>query len=149
MSKNKAEFGPGAIEGVAAPESANNAAANANFVPTLSLGIPGGATTAVLLGAFTIYGLQPGPLLFETQPELVWGLLVSFFIGNVLLLVMNLPLAPVFAQMLRIPYGYLYPIILFTSIVGAYSVEQQHVQRVARVRVRHHRLDDEAATTCR
>ena len=66
-----------------APESANNAAANANFVPTLALGIPGGATTAVLLGAFTIYGLQPGPLLFETQPALVWGLLVSFFIGNV------------------------------------------------------------------
>ena len=122
VSKNRADFGRGSIEGVAAPESANNAAANANFVPTLSLGIPGGATTAVLLGAFTIYGLQPGPLLFETQPELVWGLLVSFFIGNVLLLVLNLPLAPVFAQMLRIPYGYLYPIILLTSIIGAYSV---------------------------
>ena len=113
----------GAIEGVAAPESANNAAANANFVPTLALGIPGGATTAVLLGAFTIYGLQPGPLLFEKQPDLVWGLLVSFFIGNVLLLVLNLPLAPVFAQMLRIPYGYMYPIILLTSFVGAYSMD--------------------------
>ena len=91
-------------------------------MPTLALGIPGGATTAVLLGAFTIFGIQPGPQLFETQPELVWGLLVSFFIGNVLLLVLNLPLAPVFAQMLRIPYGYLYPIILLTSLVGAYSV---------------------------
>lgn len=122
VSRNKAEFGKGAIEGVASPESANNAAANANFVPTLALGIPGGATTAVLLGAFTIFGLQPGPLLFETQPELVWGLLVSFFIGNLLLLVLNLPLAPVFAQMLRIPYGYLYPIIMLTSLVGAYSV---------------------------
>lgn len=122
VSKNKANFGKGAIEGVASPESANNAAANANFVPTLALGIPGGATTAVLLGAFTIFGLQPGPLLFETQPELVWGLLVSFFIGNVLLLVLNLPLAPVFAQMLRIPYGYMYPIILLTSLIGAYSV---------------------------
>ena len=122
VSKNKANFGKGAIEGVASPESANNAAANANFVPTLALGIPGGATTAVLLGAFTIFGIQPGPQLFETQPELVWGLLVSFFIGNVLLLVLNLPLAPVFAQMLRIPYGYLYPIILLTSLVGAYSV---------------------------
>ncbi|WP_206446112.1 tripartite tricarboxylate transporter permease [Agrococcus sp. KRD186] len=122
VSKNKANFGKGAIEGVAAPESANNAAANANFVPTLALGIPGGATTAVLLGAFTIFGLQPGPLLFETQPALVWGLLVSFFIGNVLLLILNLPLAPVFAQMLRIPYGYLYPIILLTSLIGAYSV---------------------------
>jgi putative tricarboxylic transport membrane protein len=122
VSKRKSEFGFGAIEGVAAPESANNAAANANFVPTLALGIPGGGTTAVLLGAFTIYGLQPGPLLFETQPALVWGLLVSFFIGNVLLLILNLPLAPVFAQMLRIPYGYLYPIILLTSFIGAYSV---------------------------
>ncbi|WP_210507957.1 tripartite tricarboxylate transporter permease [Naasia sp. SYSU D00057] len=122
VSKRRGEFGKGAIEGVAAPESANNAAANANFVPTLALGIPGGGTTAVLLGAFTIYGLQPGPLLFETQPTLIWGLLVSFFIGNVLLLVLNLPLAPVFGQMLRIPYGYLYPIILLTSFVGAYAV---------------------------
>jgi putative tricarboxylic transport membrane protein len=122
VSKNKANFGKGAIEGVASPESANNAAANANFVPTLALGIPGGGTTAVLLGAFTIYGLQPGPLLFETNPTLIWGLLVSFFIGNVMLLVLNLPLAPVFAQMLRLPYGYLYPIILLTSLVGAYSV---------------------------
>lgn len=122
LSPNKANFGRGAIEGVAAPESANNAAANANFVPTLALGIPGGGTTAVLLGAFTIYGIQPGPMLFDNQPTLVWGLLVSFFIGNVMLLVLNLPLAPVFAQMLRIPYAYLYPIILLTSLVGAYSV---------------------------
>ncbi len=122
VSRNRANFGKGAIEGVASPESANNAAANANFVPTLALGIPGGATTAVLLGAFTIYGLQPGPLLFEQQPDLVWGLLVSFFIGNVMLLVLNLPLAPVFAQMLRIPYGYLYPLIILTSCIGAYSV---------------------------
>jgi putative tricarboxylic transport membrane protein len=123
VSKHKDEFGKGAIEGVAAPESANNAAANANFVPTLTLGIPGGATTAVLLGAFTVYGIQPGPLLFDNQPELVWGLLASFFIGNVLLLVMNLPMAPVFAQMLRIPYGYMYPLILFTSFVGAYAID--------------------------
>ncbi|MFP5336860.1 MAG: tripartite tricarboxylate transporter permease [Actinomycetes bacterium] len=122
VSKRKAEFGHGAIEGVAAPESANNAAANANFIPTLTLGIPGGATTAVLLGAFTIYGIQPGPLLFEQQPVLVWGLLASFFIGNVILLILNLPLAPVFAQLLRVPYGYMYPLILFTSVVGAYSI---------------------------
>ena len=116
------EFGTGAIEGVAAPEAANNAAANANFVPTLTLGIPGGATTAVLLGAFMINGIQPGPLLFDEQPTLVWGLLASFFIGNVMLLVLNLPLAPVFAQILRVPYGYMYPMILLTSLVGAYSV---------------------------
>jgi putative tricarboxylic transport membrane protein len=122
VSKRKDEFGSGAIEGVAAPESANNAAANANFVPTLTLGVPGGATTAVLLGAFTIYGIQPGPLLFDQQPELVWGLLASFFIGNLILLVLNLPLAPVFAQLLRVPYGYLYPLILFTSVLGAYAI---------------------------
>ncbi len=122
VSKNGNKFGTGQIEGVASPESANNAAANANFIPTLALGIPGGATTAVLLGAFTIYGIQPGPLLFEKQPELVWGLLVSFFIGNVFLLILNLPLAPVFAQMLRVPYGYLYPLILLTSFIGAYSI---------------------------
>jgi putative tricarboxylic transport membrane protein len=122
VSPRKDEFGSGAIEGVAAPESANNAAANANFVPTLTLGVPGGATTAVLLGAFTIYGIQPGPLLFEQQPELVWGLLASFFIGNLILLVLNLPLAPVFAQLLRVPYGYLYPLVLFTSVIGAYAI---------------------------
>ena len=122
VSKNKDEFGNGAIEGVAAPEAANNAAANANFIPTLTLGIPGGATTAVLLGAFIIYGIQPGPLLFEQQPELVWGLLASFFIGNLILLVLNLPLAPLFAQILRVPYGYLYPLILLTSFVGAFSI---------------------------
>jgi putative tricarboxylic transport membrane protein len=123
VSRRGSEFGKGAIEGVAAPESANNSAANANFIPTLTLGVPGGATTAVLLGAFTIYGIQPGPLLFAQQPDLVWGLLASFFIGNVLLLVMNLPMAPVFAQMLRIPYGYMYPLILFTSFVGAYAID--------------------------
>ncbi len=123
VSRNRAEFGKGAIQGVAAPESANNAAANANFIPTLTLGIPGGATTAVLLGAFTVYGIQPGPLLFDEQPRLVWGLLVSFFIGNLMLLVLNLPMAPVFAQMLRIPYGFMYPLILFTSFVGAYAID--------------------------
>ncbi|SFS80637.1 tripartite tricarboxylate transporter permease [Saccharopolyspora flava] len=123
LSRNRAAFGHGAIQGVAAPESANNAAANANFIPTLTLGIPGGATTAVLLGALTVYGIQPGPLLFTEQPELVWGLLVSFFIGNVILLVLNLPLAPVFAQLLRVPYGLLYPLILMTCFVGAFAID--------------------------
>lgn len=122
VSPHRKEFGKGAIEGVAAPESANNAAANANFVPTLALGIPGGATTAVLLGAFVMYGLQPGPLLFDTQPALVWGLLVSFFFGNLILLILNLPLAPLFAQILRIPYYYLYPIILLCSLIGAFAI---------------------------
>jgi putative tricarboxylic transport membrane protein len=123
FSKHRKELGKGAIEGVVAPDAATNAASNANFVPTLVLGVPGGATTAVLLGALLVYGIQPGPLLFENQPELVWGLLVSFFIGNLMLLVLNLPLAPVFAQLLRVRYAYLYPLIIATSLLGAYSVK--------------------------
>jgi putative tricarboxylic transport membrane protein len=123
FSKHRKELGKGAIEGVVAPDAATNAASNANFVPTLVLGVPGGATTAVLLGALLVYGIQPGPLLFENQPELVWGLLVSFLIGNLMLLVLNLPLAPVFAQLLRVRYAYLYPLIIATSLLGAYSVK--------------------------
>ena len=122
VSKHRSEMGKGAIEGVAAPEASNNAAANASFIPTLALGIPGSGTTAVLLGAFIVFGLQPGPLLFEQQPALVWGLLVSFVIGNLMLLVLNLPLAPVFAQALRVPYSFLYPFILFISLLGAYAI---------------------------
>ncbi|WP_129656697.1 tripartite tricarboxylate transporter permease [Rothia halotolerans] len=122
VSKTPERFGKGAIQGVAAPESANNSAANANFIPTLSLGIPGGSTTAVLLGAFIMYGVQPGPLLFTEQPTLVWGLITSFFIGNVILLVLNLPLAPAFAQILRLPYNHLYPFIIFFSLIGAFAV---------------------------
>ncbi|WP_268826998.1 tripartite tricarboxylate transporter permease [Brevibacterium sp. UCMA 11754] len=112
----------GCPEAVASPEAANNAAANASFIPTLALGIPGSGTTAVLLGAFVIFGLQPGPLLFQQEPDLVWGLLVSFFFGNLILLVLNLPLAPVFAQILRIPYVFLYPIVLMMSFVGAFAL---------------------------
>lgn len=125
FSRHRAELGTGAIEGVVAPDAATNSASNANFIPTLTLGVPGGATTAVLLGAFLMFGIQPGPLLFENQPELVWGLLVSFFIGNLILLVLNLPMAPVFAQILRLPYAYLYPLIIFTSLVGAYTVSNR------------------------
>ncbi|MBA4863032.1 tripartite tricarboxylate transporter permease [Streptomyces sp. PSKA54] len=123
FSRNRRKLGTGAIEGVVAPDAATNAASNANFVPTLVLGVPGGATTAVLLGAFLIYGIQPGPLLFENQPDLVWGLLASFFIGNVILLVLNLPLAPVLAQLLRVRYAVMYPLIIVTSLIGAYSVK--------------------------
>lgn len=122
IGKNRKLLGKGTVEGVAAPEASNNAAANAAFIPTLALGIPGSGTTAILLGAFIVFGLQPGPLLFEQQPELVWGLLVSFFFGNLFLLVLSLPMAPVFAQALRIPYSYLYPLILFMSLVGAFAI---------------------------
>lgn len=123
FSRNRAQLGTGAIEGVVAPDAATSSGSNANFIPTLVLGVPGGATTAVLLGAFLVYGIQPGPLLFENQPTLVWGLLASFFIGNAILLLLNLPLAPVFAQLLRIRYSILYPLIIVTSLVGAYSIK--------------------------
>lgn len=123
FSRNRDRIGTGAIEGVVAPDAATSSGSNANFVPTLVLGVPGGATTAVLLGAFLVYGIQPGPLLFENQPTLVWGLLASFFVGNAILLLLNLPLAPVFAQLLRVRYSILYPLIIVTSLVGAYSVK--------------------------
>ena len=116
------EFGKGAIEGVAGPEAANNASAAGVLVPLLTLGLPTTATAAIMLGAFQRYGIQPGPLLFETQPELVWALIASLFIGNVMLLVLNLPLAPIWAKLLRIPRPYLYAGILFFATLGAYAV---------------------------
>lgn len=122
VAKDKSQFGHGDIRGVASPEAANNAAVNGAFVPTLTLGIPGSATTAILLGAFILFGIQPGPQLFEQQGDLVWGLITSFFIGNLILLVLNLPLAPVFASVLRIKYTYLYPVVLVIAIVAAYAV---------------------------
>lgn len=121
VSKHRSEMGSGAIEGVVAPDAATAAGSNANFVPTLTLGVPGGATTAVLLGAFLVYGVQTGPLLFSHEPKLVWGLLVSFLIGSFMLLVLNLPLAPVFAQILRLKYGYMYPLIIVVALVGAFA----------------------------
>lgn len=125
FSRHKADFGRGAIEGVVAPEAANSAAVNGAFVPTLTLGIPGSGTTAVLLGAFVVFGLEPGPMLLTTQPDLVWGLMASFFIGSLLLLVMNLPLVPVFASILRFRYALIYPCILFLSFVGAYAIDNR------------------------
>lgn len=123
IARHPEEFGTGAIQGVAGPEAANNAAANASFIPALSLGVPGSATTAVLLGALMLHGVQPGPLLIENEPVLVWGLLASFLIGNVILLVQNLPLAPVFASVLALPYRTLYPVILVLCLIGAFAVE--------------------------
>lgn len=124
-SKRPERFGKGALPGVAGPEAANNAAANAAFVPTLTLGIPGSGTTAVLLGAFIIFGLQPGPLFLREQPELAWGLMASFYIGNLLLFVMNLPLAPVFGSLLRLRYSLLYPLILLLAFTGAFAIQNR------------------------
>ena len=122
LSKRPEEFGRGAIEGVAGPEAANNASAAGTMVPLLSLGLPTNATAAVMLAALTSYGLQPGPLLFQRESDLVWGLIASLLIGNTLLLILNLPLATVWARLLRLPRPYLYAGILFFASMGAYAV---------------------------
>lgn len=122
LSKHKDEWGKGAIEGVAGPESAASASAAGTLVSMLTLGLPTTAVAAVMLAAFQQYGIQPGPLLFEREPDLVWGLIASLFVGMVLLLALNLPLAPVWAKLLRIPRPYLYAGIMFFAAVGAYAV---------------------------
>jgi len=121
-AKDPERFGKGAIEGVAGPESANNSACSGAMVPLLALGIPGSGATAVMLGALMLYGLRPGPMLFTTSPDFVWALIASMFIGNIILLIMNLPMVPLFAMSLRLPYRYLYPAILLICIVGAFSL---------------------------
>lgn len=122
LSKDPGEFGKGAIEGVAGPESANNSDTAGAMVPLLTLGVPGGGATAVLLGAFIMYGIQPGPLLFEKRPDLVWGLVDSMYIGNVMLLILNLPLIGLFVRLLYIPTGILYPLIVAISVIGSYAI---------------------------
>jgi putative tricarboxylic transport membrane protein len=121
-AKHPERFGRGAIEGVAAPESANNAASISGFAPLLALGIPGSATTAVMLAGFMMWGIRPGPLLFSTHPKLVWGLIASMYIGNFLLLLMNIFLIPVFTAMLRVPYSIMMGGIVIFASVGAFSV---------------------------
>jgi putative tricarboxylic transport membrane protein len=125
LSKHPEEFGKGAIEGVAGPEAANNASAAGTMVPLLALGLPTNATAAIIIAAFMSYGIEPGPLLLTKQPDLVWMLIASLFIGNVFLLVLNLPLAPTWAKLLRIPRPYLYAGILFFASMGAYAVNGQ------------------------
>jgi putative tricarboxylic transport membrane protein len=123
VSKHPEEFGKGAIQGVAGPEAANNAGAGSSFIPLLTLGIPANPVMAILLGALMIHGLQPGPLLMKDAPELFWGTIVSMYIGNGMLLVLNLPLIPVWVKVLKIPYYLLYPLILLFCMIGAYSLE--------------------------
>ncbi|MBO0841138.1 MAG: tripartite tricarboxylate transporter permease, partial [Sciscionella sp.] len=120
-SRNSDEFGKGAIEGVAGPESANNSEAGGAMIPLLSLGLPGNASTSVMLAALLLYGVQPGPLLFTNHPEIAWPVIASLYLGTLVLLVLNLPLIPMWVQILRIPYWILYPTILVLAIVGAYS----------------------------
>lgn len=124
VSKHPEKFGTGIIEGVASPETANNSYANGAMVPLLTLGIPGSPTLAVLMGAFIIHGLTPGPFLFKERPDVVWGLIASFYLGNVMLLILNLPLVGFWAKLLEIRHQYLYPGILLFCILGAYSLNQ-------------------------
>ena len=128
LSKNPDEFGRGAIEGVAGPEAANNADTAGAMVPLLTLGIPGGGATAVMMGAFVMHGIQPGPLLFQNRPDLVWGLVDSMYIGNVMLLVLNLPLIGLFVRLLYIPSGILYPLIVAISVIGTYAISASMVE---------------------
>jgi putative tricarboxylic transport membrane protein len=121
LSKHPERFGTGVIEAVAAPEAANNSASAGAMVPMFALGIPGSGTTAVMLGALIMFGLRPGPQLFQQHADFIWAIIASIYVGNVMLLVLNLPLAPVFAVLLRVPYAVLYPVILAFCIVGVYS----------------------------
>jgi len=127
ISRHPERFGKGAIEGVAGPESANNAAASGAFVPMMALGIPTSPVTAVMIAAIMVHGILPGPMLISQQPELFWGFVASMYVGNVVLLILNLPMVGLFVNLLRIPYGYLYPCILCFCILGTYSVSSSVV----------------------
>jgi putative tricarboxylic transport membrane protein len=122
VSRNPEKFGKGAIEGVAGPESANNAAAGGSLIPLLSLGIPPNPVMAMLFSALIIHGIQPGPLLIKNHPEIFWGLVSSMYIGNVFLLILNLPLISIWVQVLKIPYKVLFPLIILFCLIGVYSM---------------------------
>jgi putative tricarboxylic transport membrane protein len=122
LSRNPEKFGAGAIEGVAGPESANNAATGGSMIPLLTLGIPANVVMAVLMGAFLIHGVQPGPLLIKEHPEIFWGVVTSMYVGNAMLLVLNLPLIGLWVQLLKVPYRILFPLILLFCVIGVYSI---------------------------
>jgi putative tricarboxylic transport membrane protein len=122
LSKHPERFGHGAVAGVAGPESANNSATSGAMVPMLALGVPSGPIPAVMLAALMVHGVSPGPLLIQQQPALFWGFIASMYVGNVVLLILNLPLVGLFVNILRVPYPYLYPAILVFSILGVYAV---------------------------
>jgi putative tricarboxylic transport membrane protein len=122
LSKHPEKFGQGAVEGVAGPESANNSATSGALVPMLALGVPSGPIPAVMMAAMMVHGVSPGPMLIQQQPELFWGVIASMYVGNVVLLILNLPLVGLFVNLLRVPYPLLYPAILVFSVVGVYAV---------------------------
>jgi len=125
MAKDPSRFGKGAIEGLAGPEAANNAAAQCSFIPTLALGIPGSATMALMLGALTIQGIQPGPQVMTQNPDLFWGLIVSMWTGNGMLVLLNLPLVGLWVKLLQVPYRFLFPAIMMFMAIGVYSLNNQ------------------------
>jgi putative tricarboxylic transport membrane protein len=127
VSKHPEEFGRGAVAGVAGPESANNAASTGAFVPMLALGLPTGPVTAVLIAALLIHGIPPGPTLVNDHPNVFWGFVASMYVGNLMLLALNLPLVGVFVHLLRIPYAYLYPLIIMFCVIGVYEVNHSVV----------------------
>jgi putative tricarboxylic transport membrane protein len=122
ISKNPEKFGKGAIEGVAGPESANNSATSGVFIPLLPLGLPTNVVMALFFGALLIHGMQPGPLFMKNHPDIFWGLVSSMYAGNVMLLILNLPLIPIWVQVMKVPYRILFPLILLFSIIGCYSI---------------------------
>jgi putative tricarboxylic transport membrane protein len=127
LSKHPERFGHGAVEGVAGPESANNSATSGAFVPMLALGLPSGAIPAIMMAAMMIHGIAPGPLLIQQQPQMFWGFIASMYVGNVVLLILNLPLVGIFVNILRIPYSFLYPSILAFATLGVYAVNNSVV----------------------
>ena len=127
ISKHPEQFGKGAVEGVAGPESANNAASTGAFVPMLALGIPTGPVTAVMIAALMVHGIPPGPMLINEHPQVFWGFVASMYVGNLVLLALNLPLVGMFVNVLRIPYAYLYPLIIMFCIIGVYEVNNRIV----------------------
>jgi putative tricarboxylic transport membrane protein len=124
LSEHPEKFGTGVIEGVAAPEAANNAAAQGAFIPLMTLGIPSNPTTALLLGALMIHNIQPGPLMMIKHPDLFWGFITSMYIGNAMLLILNLPLIPVWVKLLKVPYPILFPFILVFCLIGVYTINE-------------------------
>jgi putative tricarboxylic transport membrane protein len=122
IAKDPSRFGKGAIEGLAGPESANNAAAQTAFIPMLTLGLPASATMAVMLGALTLQGINPGPQVMTSNPELFWGIIVSMWVGNLMLVILNLPMIGIWVKLLTVPYRYLYPAVLIFACIGTYSV---------------------------
>ena len=127
FSKYPEKFGTGVIEGVAAPESANNAAAQGGFIPLLTLGIPSNVIMAILLGALLIHGVTPGPLLLTKHPDIFWGVIASMYVGNAMLLILNLPLIGLWVQILKVPFSILMPLIILFCLIGCYSINSSTI----------------------